>query len=78
MHLVEALKVPALVVSAKLQRQFAVDHTTNDTTSILASMEMRWHPHQLSSREPRRIAALTCLRHREQRATASLDRAPTS
>ena len=35
-------RVPALVISPKLEKSFAVDHTVHDTTSILATIEHRF------------------------------------
>jgi phospholipase C len=44
-------RIPALVISPKLAKRFAVDHAEHDTTSILATIEHRWHLKPLSSRD---------------------------
>jgi acid phosphatase len=36
-------RVPALFITPKLQHRFAIDHTQYDTTSILATIQKRWH-----------------------------------
>ena len=44
-------RLPALVVSPFLRDRFVVDHTQYDTTSILATIERRFHLAPLSSRD---------------------------
>jgi phospholipase C len=44
-------RVPALVISPDLRASAVVDHTEHDTTSILATIEHRWHFQALSSRD---------------------------
>lgn len=46
------LRVPTLVIAPFARRGF-VDHTTYDTTSILALIEKRWHLAPLASRDAR-------------------------
>ena len=42
---------PALIVSPLLRRNFVIDHTQYDTTSILATIERRFGLQSLSSRD---------------------------
>jgi phospholipase C len=44
-------RLPALVISPFLRDRFVVDHTQYDTTSILATIERRFHLAPLSSRD---------------------------
>jgi acid phosphatase len=44
-------RIPALVLSPKLRGDFVVDHTQYDTTSILATIERRFHLKPLTSRD---------------------------
>ncbi len=44
-------RIPALVLSPKLHRDFAVDHTQYDTTSILATIEHRFRLKPLTTRD---------------------------
>jgi acid phosphatase len=44
-------RVPTLIISPKLDRRFTVDHTSHDTTSILATIEHRYGLQPLSSRD---------------------------
>jgi phospholipase C len=44
-------RVPALVISPKLEKAFAVDHTQYDTTSILATIEHRFGLTNLTDRD---------------------------
>jgi acid phosphatase len=44
-------RIPALVLAPGLRRDFAVDHTSHDTTSIVATIEHRFHLRPLSSRD---------------------------
>jgi acid phosphatase len=44
-------RIPALVISPALKRRFRVDHTSYDTTSILATIEHRYGLAPLSSRD---------------------------
>jgi phospholipase C len=44
-------RVPALVISPALHRRAGVDHTTYDTTSILAALEHRYGLRPLSTRD---------------------------
>jgi acid phosphatase len=44
-------RIPALVLSRDLHGDFTVDHTQYDTTSILATIEHRWHLQPLTSRD---------------------------
>jgi phospholipase C len=46
-------RVPALLISPALRRDFFVDHTSHDTTSIMATIESRWHLAPLGSRDAR-------------------------
>jgi phospholipase C len=43
-------RVPALVIGGPL-RKSAVDHTSYDTTSVLATIEHRWHLAALGTRD---------------------------
>ena len=42
---------PALVVAPHLKGRFVVDHTQYDTTSILATIEQRYHLAPLATRD---------------------------
>jgi acid phosphatase len=44
-------RIPALVISPFLRGNFVVDHTQHDTTSILATIERRFHLRPLSARD---------------------------
>jgi acid phosphatase len=44
-------RIPALVISPALHRRAGVDHTTYDTTSILAALERRYGLRPLSTRD---------------------------
>jgi acid phosphatase len=44
-------RIPALLVSPDLGHGFTVDHTQYDTTSILATIEHRWHLAPLGTRD---------------------------
>jgi acid phosphatase len=44
-------RIPALVISPNLTLPFGVDHTSHDTTSILATIEHRWGLQALSTRD---------------------------
>jgi len=44
-------RVPALIISPTLDERFTVDHTSHDTTSILATIEHRYHLAALGSRD---------------------------
>jgi phospholipase C len=44
-------RIPALVIAEHLRGDFVVDHTTHDTTSILATIEHRFDLAPLSSRD---------------------------
>jgi len=44
-------RIPALVISPGLRDSFVVDHTQHDTTSVLATIERRFHLPPLSSRD---------------------------
>ena len=44
-------RIPALVVSPRLPEEFSVDHTSHDTTSILATIEHRFGLAPLTSRD---------------------------
>jgi phospholipase C len=44
-------RIPALVISPRLNNEFAVDHTLYDTTSILATLERRFKLAPLASRD---------------------------
>jgi len=44
-------RVPALVLSPSLGGNFVVDDTEYDTTSILATIEQRYHLNALSTRD---------------------------
>ena len=44
-------RIPALILSPDLRSDFVVDHTQYDTTSILATIEERWHLAPLSTRD---------------------------
>jgi phospholipase C len=44
-------RIPALVISPHLRGNFVVDHTSHDTTSILATIEHRWDLAPLSTRD---------------------------
>jgi phospholipase C len=44
-------RIPALIISPKLRHPFAIDRTAHDTTSILATIEKRYHVDALSDRD---------------------------
>jgi len=44
-------RVPALIISPKLDKRFTVDHTSHDTTSIIATIEHQYHLRPLSTRD---------------------------
>ena len=44
-------RVPTLIFSPGLLFPFAVDHVSHDTTSILATIERRWHLAPLGTRD---------------------------
>jgi phospholipase C len=44
-------RIPALVIASHLPNRFAVDHEVHDTTSILATIEQRFHLAPLGSRD---------------------------
>jgi acid phosphatase len=44
-------RIPALVISPFLRGNFVVDHTQHDTTSVLATIERRFHLRPLSTRD---------------------------
>jgi phospholipase C len=44
-------RIPALVISPFLRGGFVVDHTQHDTTSVLATIERRFHLRPLSARD---------------------------
>jgi acid phosphatase len=44
-------RVPALLISPRLENSFSVDHTAHDTTSILATIEHRFGLKALSARD---------------------------
>jgi phospholipase C len=46
-------RIPALLISPQLRRPFGVDHTPHDTTSIMATIEHRFHLAPLGSRDAR-------------------------
>ncbi|MEV4316086.1 acid phosphatase [Actinocrispum sp. NPDC049592] len=46
-------RIPAFVISPQLSRPFTVDHTPRDTTSIMATIEHRFHLAPLGSRDAR-------------------------
>ncbi|MGW3960488.1 acid phosphatase [Amycolatopsis sp. NPDC005003] len=46
-------RIPALLISPQLRRPFGVDHTSHDTTSIMATIEHRFHLAPLGSRDAR-------------------------
>jgi acid phosphatase len=46
-------RIPALVMAPGLERRFTVDHASHDTTSILATIERRFHVRPLTSRDRR-------------------------
>src|SRR4051794_13436156 len=46
-------RIPALIVSPQLRGDFVVDHTTYDTTSILATIEQRFGAAPVASRDAR-------------------------
>jgi len=51
-------RVPALIISPKLDKKFTVDHTSHDTTSIVATIEHQYHLQPLSTRD-RAVADLS-------------------
>jgi acid phosphatase len=55
-------RIPALLVSPVLPRRFSVDHTPHDTTSIMATIEHRFHLAPLGARDARVADLLTALR----------------
>ncbi|HMJ36233.1 MAG TPA: alkaline phosphatase family protein [Baekduia sp.] len=44
-------RIPALVLAPQLRHDFAVDHTSHDTTSVLSTIEQRYGLEPLSSRD---------------------------
>jgi acid phosphatase len=44
-------RVPALIISPKLRQRFAVDHGSHDTTSIIATIEHRYHLPAIGTRD---------------------------
>jgi acid phosphatase len=44
-------RIPALVITPGLRGSFVVDHTQHDTTSVVATIERRFHLRPLSSRD---------------------------
>ncbi|WP_426513026.1 acid phosphatase [Dactylosporangium sp. McL0621] len=44
-------RIPALIISPKLERRFTVDHTSHDTTSIIATIEHKYGLAPLSTRD---------------------------
>jgi acid phosphatase len=51
-------RIPALVISPRLTRKFSVDHSSHDTTSIIATIEHTYHLAPLGTRD-RAVADLT-------------------
>jgi phospholipase C len=46
-------RIPTLLISPALRRPFLVDHTSHDTTSIMATIERRWHLPPIGIRDAR-------------------------
>jgi phospholipase C len=46
-------RIPALVLARKLRGRFVVDHTSHDTTSVMATIEKRFRLKPVSSRDRR-------------------------
>ncbi|HEV8559852.1 MAG TPA: acid phosphatase [Actinophytocola sp.] len=46
-------RIPTLLISPALRRPFFVDHTSHDTTSIMATIERRWHLPPIGTRDAR-------------------------
>jgi phospholipase C len=46
-------RIPALIIAPGLRRDFAVDHTSHDTTSIIATIEHRFHLRPVATRDAR-------------------------
>jgi acid phosphatase len=44
-------RIPALILAPGLKRDFAVDHTSHDTTSIMATIERRFRLNPVSTRD---------------------------
>jgi acid phosphatase len=44
-------RIPALLISPRLRQRFAVDHTAYDTTSVMATIESRFHLRPLGTRD---------------------------
>jgi acid phosphatase len=44
-------RIPALLISPQLRHRFAVDHTSYDTTSVMATIEDRFHLAPLGTRD---------------------------
>ncbi|OLB73695.1 MAG: phosphoesterase [Actinobacteria bacterium 13_2_20CM_2_71_6] len=44
-------RVPALIISPKLQERFGVDHASHDTTSIVTTIEHRWNLKPIGTRD---------------------------
>jgi phospholipase C len=44
-------RVPALVISPRLEKKFTVDHASHDTTSIIATIEHTYHLQPLGTRD---------------------------
>ena len=55
-------RIPALLISPQLPRRFAVDHTSHDTTSIMATIEHRFGLAPLGTRDARVTDLLRVLR----------------
>ncbi|HEY8680796.1 MAG TPA: alkaline phosphatase family protein [Candidatus Dormibacteraeota bacterium] len=58
-------RIPALVVAPHLQGSFVTDHAQHDTTSILATIEHRFHVAPLSARDAKVRDLSTVFRARE-------------
>ena len=59
-------RVPALVISDELPKQFSVDSASHDTTSILATIEHRFHLNPLTSRDASVNDLTTAFRERDR------------
>jgi phospholipase C len=44
-------RIPALLIAPKFQHRYAIDHTTYDTTSVLSTIEKRFHLPPLTTRD---------------------------
>jgi phospholipase C len=59
-------RIPALVVAPGLKRDFSVDHTSHDTTSVLSTIEQRFGLQPLTDRDARAASLASVFGARRQ------------